>query len=59
MAKRLRHLRRARRAAGALLLGAVGCAFPHGSTGGDPILGNFNRPIVPTPPPERGGLGLD
>jgi hypothetical protein len=46
-------------AAGAIALGATGCAFPNGVTGGDPILGNFNRPIVPTPPPERGGLGLD
>jgi hypothetical protein len=45
--------------AGTILLGTVGCAFPHGATGGDPVLGNFNRPIVPTPPPERGGLGLD
>jgi hypothetical protein len=46
-------------AAGTILLGTVGCAFPHGATGGDPVLGNFNRPLVPTPPPERGGLGLD
>jgi hypothetical protein len=46
-------------AAGVLILGASGCALPNGSTGGDPILGNFNRPIVPTPPPERGGIGLD
>lgn len=60
MAKRLHQLgRRAMLAAGTILLGTVGCAFPHGATGGDPILGNFNRPIVPTPPPERGGLGLD
>jgi hypothetical protein len=43
---------------GALLLGAAGCAFPNGSTGGDPLLGSFNRPIAPTPPPERGGLGF-
>jgi len=56
MANRLRRLRFA---AGALLLGAAGCAFPNGSTGGDPLLGSFNRPIVPTPPPERGGLGPD
>src|SRR5262245_10553852 len=56
MANRLRILRSA---AGVLMLGAAGCAFPNGSTGGDPLLGNFNRPIVPTPPPERGGLGPD
>lgn len=60
MANRLQHLRRMGfAAAGGLVLGASGCAFPNGITGGDPILGNFNRPIVPTPPPERGGLGLD
>ena len=60
MGNRLQHLRRAGlAAAGALVLGAAGCALPNGTTGGDPILGNFNRPIVPTPPPERGGLGLD
>jgi hypothetical protein len=60
MANRLGHRRRAGLcAAGALLLATVGCAFPHGSTGGDPLLGNFNRPIVPTPPPERAGLGPD
>lgn len=60
MANRLQHLRRtALTAAGAVLVGAAGCAFPNGSTGGDPILGSFNRPIVPTPPPERGGIGLD
>ncbi len=60
MANRLQHLRRAGlAAAGAFVLGAAGCALPNGVTGGDPILGNFNRPIVPTPPPERGGLGLD
>jgi hypothetical protein len=60
MANRLQHLRRiSLAAAGALVLGVSGCAFPNGVTGGDPILGNFNRPIAPTPPPERGGLGLD
>jgi hypothetical protein len=60
MAKRLHQIgRRSVLAAGTILLGTVGCAFPHGSTGGDPLLGNFHRPIVPTPPPERGGLGLD
>ena len=60
MAKRLHNLRRrAALAAGTILLGTVGCAFPHGSTAGDPVLGNFHRPIVPSPPPERGGLGLD
>ncbi|MEZ6139836.1 MAG: hypothetical protein R3B84_04615 [Zavarzinella sp.] len=42
---------------GMVLLGTVGCAFPFGSTQGDPLLGNFNRPIRRTPPPERGGLG--
>jgi hypothetical protein len=60
MSKRLEHLRRCGiGAASALLLGTVGCAFPNGSTGGDPLFGNFNRPFVATPPPERGGLGLD
>ena len=60
MGNRLRHLRQAGlAAAGTLVLGAAGCALPNGATGGDPILGNFNRPIAPTPPPERGGLGLD
>jgi len=56
MANRLRHFRCA---AGAIVLAAAGCAFPNGSMGGDPLLGNFNRPIAPTPPPERGGLGPD
>ena len=56
MANRLRQLRCA---AGALVMATAGCAFPNGSMGGDPLLGNFNRPIVPTPPPERGGLGPD
>src|SRR5262245_36120403 len=60
MGNRLQHLRRPGLAiVGALVLGAAGCALPNGVTGGDPILGNFNRPICPTPPPERGGLGLD
>ena len=60
MANRLLTLRRIFLGSSALLvLGTVGCAFPHGSTSGDPLLGNFNRPLVPTPPPERGGLGLD
>ena len=60
MGSRLQLLRRAGlAAAGALVLGSAGCALPNGGTGGDPILGSFNRPIVPTPPPERGGLGLD
>jgi hypothetical protein len=60
MGNRLQYLRRGGiAAAAALVLGASGCALPNGSTGGDPLLGNFNRPIVPTPPPERGGLGLD
>ena len=60
MGSRLQLLRRTGLAAvGALVLGSAGCALPNGATGGDPILGSFNRPIVPTPPPERGGLGLD
>jgi hypothetical protein len=59
MANRLQHLRRLALAAGAFVLGTTGCALPNGVSGGDPILGNFNRPIAPTPPPERGGLGLD
>ena len=60
MANRFQLLRRrATLAAGTIFLGTVGCAFPQGTTGGDPMLGSFNRPIVPTPPPERGGLGLD
>lgn len=60
MGSRLQLLRRTGlAAAGAIILGSAGCALPNGVTGGDPILGNFNRPIVPTPPPERGGLGLD
>jgi hypothetical protein len=59
MANRLQHLRQLALAAGALVLGTTGCALPNGVTGGDPILGNFNRPIAPTPSPERGGLGLD
>jgi hypothetical protein len=46
-------------ATAAFLMGTVGCAFPQGATQGDPILGNFHRPIVATPPPERGGLGMD
>lgn len=59
MANRLQHLRQLALTVGALVLGTTGCALPNGVTGGDPILGNFNRPIIPTPPPERGGLGLD
>ena len=60
MANRLERLRRsAVCGAGALLLGAAGCAFPDGPGGGDPLLGSFNRPIARTPPPERGGLGPD
>lgn len=61
MSNRLAHLgRRALLTAGVLALGSAGgCALPHGSTQGDPLLGSFHRPIVPTPPPERGGLGLD
>jgi hypothetical protein len=60
MGNRLQLLRRGGLAAATgLVLGAGGCALPNGTTGGDPLLGNFNRPIAPTPPPERGGLGLD
>ena len=60
MTNRLERLRRsAVRGAGAVLLGVAGCAFPDGTSGGDPLLGSFNRPIAPTPPPERGGLGPD
>ncbi len=61
MANRLASIgRRTTLAATALILGsAVGCAFPNGSRQGDPLLGNFHRPIVPTPPPERGGMGPD
>ncbi|MCX7665662.1 MAG: hypothetical protein N2112_08955 [Gemmataceae bacterium] len=36
-----------------------GCALPGGAYQTDPALGNFNRPITATPPPERGGQGLD
>src|SRR5580658_1365625 len=39
----------------ALLLTTVGCAFPDGRYGGDPMCGNFNRPIAPTPPVWGGG----
>jgi hypothetical protein len=60
MGNRLQLLRRGGLAAAAtFVLGAGGCALPNGSTGGDPLFGSFNRPIVPTPPPEHGGLGLD
>jgi hypothetical protein len=60
MGNRLQRVRRLGvAAAGLFVLGASGCAFPNGTTGGDPVLGNFNRPIVPTPPPEHGGIGLD
>jgi hypothetical protein len=59
MANRLERLRRAAAGGvGALFLGAAGCACPDGMTGGDPLL-HFNRPIAPTPPPVRGGLGPD
>ncbi|QVL31421.1 hypothetical protein KIH39_21630 [Telmatocola sphagniphila] len=43
--------------AGFSLLTVSGCAFPHGNNGGDPALGNWNRPIAPTPPPWTGGMG--
>jgi hypothetical protein len=41
--------------ASAILLAVVGCAFPEGRYGGDPMLGNFNRPIAATPPVWAGG----
>ena len=44
---------------GMLLPLSVGCAFPNGSMQGDPMFGSFNRPIVRTPPPERGGISID
>jgi hypothetical protein len=36
---------------------AGGCAFPHGTTQGDPLLGNWNRPIAPSPMPYAGQGG--
>lgn len=53
---RLRHISFA---LGMMLPLSVGCAFPNGSMSGDPMLGSFNRPIVRTPPPERGGISID
>lgn len=41
--------------ASAFLLATVGCAFPQGRYAGDPMLGNFNRPIAATPPVWNGG----
>jgi hypothetical protein len=41
--------------ASAILLASVGCAFPDGRYGGDPMFGSFNRPIAPTPPVWGGG----
>jgi hypothetical protein len=38
-----------------LLLTGFGCGFPHDRYGSDPLLGNFNRPIAPTPPIYTGG----
>ncbi|WP_020473932.1 hypothetical protein [Zavarzinella formosa] len=46
-------------ALGMILPLSAGCAFPNGSMQGDPMLGNFNRPIMRTPAPERGGIGLE
>lgn len=57
--RRKTRISRASYALGLLLPLAAGCAFPNGSMQGDPMLGSFNRPIRRTPPPERGGLGLD
>lgn len=39
----------------ALLLASLGCGMQHGKYQGDPMLGNFNRPIAPTPPIWTGG----
>lgn len=46
-------------ALGMLLPLSAGCAFPNGSMQGDPMFGSFNRPIVRTPAPERGGISID
>ena len=57
--RRKQRILRASYALGMLLPMAAGCAFPNGSMQGDPMLGSFNRPIMRTPAPERGGLGMD
>lgn len=46
-----KHIRTSRRLiqVGTILLASVGCALPNGRSQGDPALGNFNRPIAPTP----------
>jgi hypothetical protein len=49
------HTNVGRWAATTFLLATVGCAFPHGQYGGDPMCGTFNRPIAPTPPVWGGG----
>lgn len=54
-----RHGRLVLAAATLMMSGLTGCAFPHGARQGDPLLGNFHRPIVRTPNPERGGIGPD
>ncbi len=38
-----------------LMLTSVGCGFPHGRYGSDPLFGSFNRPIAATPPIYTGG----
>ena len=42
----------------AVLAGAIGCVTGKSYTHeGDPLLGNFNRPITPTPPPTGATVG--
>ena len=41
----------------ATLTSALGCGTVHSSAGGDPILGSFERPLQPTPPPTGPGIG--
>ena len=41
----------------AVLTSALGCGTVHSSAGGDPILGSFERPLQPTPPPTGPGIG--
>lgn len=41
-----------------VLAGAIGCGTGKSYThDGDPLLGNFNRPITPTPPPTGADIG--
>lgn len=44
-------------AAGVLVLQSIGCGTTHSNRGGDPVLGSFNRPIVPTPSPTGPNIG--